>query len=117
MLTLESEYRENCPDCIAGVDEFHSENCDVARCAASGFQLISCFLHDEDHECQPTKWSGYWPGVEECFEYGLFAWFWPNVGFIRCGPDHPEAICDLNRLIIHYRWDAKLQKRVPNAKV
>lgn len=115
MLTLESEYKENCPDCNAGLNEFHGENCDVARCAVSGIQLFSCCVFDtsEIHECINTTWSGYWPGIEECFEYGLFAWFCPNVGFIPCGPEHPEAICDLNRLIVRYRWDVEKQKRVP----
>jgi hypothetical protein len=113
-LTLKSEYREACPGCGSGLDELHSQYCDTARCAVTGNQLASCdaFNEIQTHECENTKWTGYWPGVQECFEYGLFAWFWPNVGYVPCGPDHPEAVCDLNALIMNYRWDATTQRRV-----
>ncbi len=114
MLTLESEYRETCPGCGTFINEYHSEFCDTARCGITGDQKFSCDTFNEDnHECENTKWSGYWPGVKECFEYGLFSYFVPNLGFVPCDPEHPNAVCDLNTLLVRYAWDSNLQKRVP----
>ncbi len=116
MVTLKEEYSATCPGCGTGTNHYHSEFCDTARCAKTGIQLISCEFFSEyeyAHVCENTTWTGYWPGVLDCFEYGLFAYFVPNVGFIPCTSDHPDAVCDLNTLVVKYDWDVKLQKRVP----
>jgi hypothetical protein len=59
------------------------------------------------------KWTGVWPGVEECRKYNLWSYFAEGRGWVRCTKDHPEASEDLNRLLVEYKWDAKLQTWSP----
>ena len=126
---------EPCNDCGAPVGTAHREDCDVARCLHNGRQRIQCDggICDEDcdttdpygraqheafhgegpHECGLELWDGVWPGYEECVELGLYCFF-PGlgVGYIPCGPEHPEAMPDLNRLPRATVWDRDRQRRV-----
>lgn len=51
-------------------------------------------------------WTGEWPGVVECREFGFWCYNDPDgygnpdmhYGHIPCGPDHPRATENLNRL-------------------
>lgn len=103
-----TEIREACPDCGAVIDEPHDDACDVARCLATGMQRLLC---SGDEHCGQDIWSGLWPGEAECAEYGWWAYFEggpageTGTGWVRCGPDHPDAVPDLNRLILDCRWD------------
>lgn len=119
-MTAVTETREACPDCGAVIDEPHDDGCDVARCLFTGMQRLMCDgLHYRQGppgcftavSCGQDIWSGTWPGEVECAEFGWYAWFagapdgWQGTGWIRCGPDHPDAVPDLNRLITDSRWD------------
>jgi hypothetical protein len=105
---MTTEIREACPDCGAVIDEPHRDGCDVARCLATGMQRLQC---SEDEHCGQDIWSGLWPGEAECAEFGWWAYFqgapagWQATGWVRCGPDHPDAVPDLNRLVIDGSWD------------
>lgn len=59
-----------CPDCSARPGEEHRGLCDVARCSVTGWQEVLCALPAGAHP--PTTWTGLWPGVLECREYGWF---------------------------------------------
>ena len=54
-------------------------------------------------DCGQQAWSGAWPGEAECEVFGWHSYFAPP--WTRCGPDHPEAGPDLNRLVMEAAWD------------
>lgn len=60
--------RDTCPACHAQPGTLHTNLCDVARCALTGFQRGYCH---PGTTCL-TLWSGRWPGTDECEEYGFF---------------------------------------------
>lgn len=49
---------DRCPDCDVAPGARHEPGCDVARCAATGRQRLSC---DIDHDHGNDIWSGEWP--------------------------------------------------------
>jgi len=93
---LEKEFREKCPDCAARVGEEHEGGCDVERCTVCGGQRLGCDC--SGHNSFESRWTGYWPGVEECFKRGWFSRMVPGKGLVPCDGEHPEAMADLNRL-------------------
>lgn len=99
-----------CPDCAVEPGTEHTDGCDVARCLETGLQRLSCL--QRWHDCGNEVWSGTWPGEAECREYGLFAYLVPNgnPSWRPCGPDHPEAVPDLNRLIVEGWWDREARR-------
>lgn len=96
-----------CPDCGVKPDKMHYPNCGVARCPECGRQMLSCGC-----EWRPSFWSGEWPGVMECREFGWYARLVPGRGWAPCGADHPEAHPDLNRLYIEAQWDRDQERFV-----
>lgn len=95
-----TEKLKPCPTCKAKVGTPHMAGCSVARCPKCGYQAIGCYcatymfhgkrswnddedesgdppeLTDEqwdefDQKYPPLLWSGEYPGVAECREYGL----------------------------------------------
>lgn len=78
----------------------------MARCLATGGQRLSCRHAGEDgHDCGAAVWSGAWPGEAECMLFGWFSCLVPGRGWVQCGPGHPEAGPDLNRLAREAEWD------------
>ncbi len=120
-----------CRDCGAPIGQPHQDGCDIARCLWTGIQRIQCAggltaevckvlheadrgdladelaeyhgLDDPDHDCGNDIWTGVWPGVAEAEEYGWYSYFGPP--WVQCGPDHPEATADLNRIHMECDWD------------
>lgn len=117
---------DRCPGCPATVGQPHTAGCDVARCLAYGTQRIQCQpgarmvvrgllpggvdvdWEEDGHGCGQDVWTGKWPGVSECEQFGWWAYFVPggDPSWVRCGPDHPGARPDLNRLAVEADWDA-----------
>lgn len=86
-----------CPDCGANPGEQHNDGCDVERCPDCGGQLISCDCEGE-FAMPRLPWTGEWPGVVECREFGWYAKLVPGKGWQRCSKDDTQAGEDLNRL-------------------
>lgn len=57
----------NCPDCGAKPKHVHKDGCDVARCLNTGIQRLQC----DCDKCGSDVWTGFWPGVKECYEHKL----------------------------------------------
>lgn len=134
--------KNTCGDCGAAPGQQHEVNCDVARCPLCGMQDLGCAgyrEYDDDEEgigpviCTNLDedrtdgdmqlWTGVWPGVEECVEFGWFSFLRPpgpgqQYGtWEQVGPLHPEAGPDLNRLITagvkgELRWDRERSRWV-----
>ena len=112
-----SESSANCPSCGAKPSELHKLGCEVERCPRCGRQLYLCIHYllgavkppPPNEERMP--WTGEWPGVSECREFGWFAKRnQSGPGYVPCSANDPEAVPDLNRLRKEAAWDA-LQKR------
>lgn len=124
-----------CPDCGVGIGEAHTEGCDIARCLGTGKQRLQCEIGDSGlaeifgipesrlaktgpHDCGQQTWSGLWPGVMECREFGWYSYFrHPNPGeqygqWVRCDADDIDASEDLNRLHEEAVWDPDKQRFV-----
>lgn len=105
------EYQHQCNGCGATAGTPHG-NCDIARCAEHGMQLIQCEV-----ACEANLWTGYWAGELEAVEFGFFTHFVPNgkPSWRQCGPEHPEARPDLNRIMVECTWDPTTQRYVRSA--
>ncbi len=99
-----------CPDCHANPGQLHEWDCDVEQCPSCGGQFISCPCEDETPRADRLPWTGLWPGVAECREYGWHAKSVPGVGYVPCDAGDTGAAADLNRLRNSARWD-RTEKR------
>jgi len=91
-----------CHDCGVKPGELHVKGCDVERCPDCGGQYISCGC--EDSSTKRLPWTGEWPGVKECREFGWYARM-TSDGWVRCEKTDPGASEDLNRLAVFAEWD------------
>ncbi len=101
-----------CPDCGVEPGRLHKEGCDVERCPECGGQYLSCG-HVRPHGRLP--WSGEWPGIAECREFGWYAVLVAGSGWVTCGATEPDAHEDLNRLYIEARWNREQGRFVRSA--
>lgn len=101
---------ERCPDCHANPGQLHEWDCDVEQCPSCGGQLISCSCGDETPPDERMPWTGRWPGVAECREFGWHSKSVPGVGYVPCDAGDEGDAEDLNRLRKSARWD-RLEKR------
>jgi len=92
---IQLEKRETCHDCGVSIGEAHLDGCDCARCPECGGQRLTCFHHEDNQT--PVIWTGYWPGEQECIEFG-WACKWANHEWEQCEVNDPEARANLNRL-------------------
>jgi hypothetical protein len=104
----------NCGDCGVKPGELHGPGCDVERCPNCGGQLISCDCDPDDEIINGLvrmPWTGEWPGLAECREYGFWCIRTPS-GLVECDASTPGATEDLNRLGATCRWNRALKKWV-----
>lgn len=97
--------KPRCPDCSANAGDLHLRGCDVERCPNCGGQYISCECYDMEDRGTPLPWTGEWPGVAECREFGWYAKLVPGRGWVSCDKNDPAAHADLNRLDKDAAWD------------
>lgn len=108
---IDSDLQIECPGCGPSIGHQHDDWCDVERCPDCGGQLLSCgcdgdFLHPR------LKWTGTWPGVKECQEFGWYCKMSNGAGWVPCDRDEPGATEDLNRLYTDAVWNAELGRFV-----
>ena len=106
-----------CHDCGVEPGQPHVHGCDVARCLNCGSQAISCDCPED--VLGDDVWTGEFPGVEDCRRLGFWC-YWDDDApagrkWVRCGPEHPGAGPDLNRLLVseargEARWDRGTQR-------
>jgi hypothetical protein len=96
-----------CPDCNVSIGSLHQVSCDVERCPCCGGQALSCEGFNPD-DPRRMPWTGEWPGVAECREFGWYAIF--KNGWQSVDPSTPGATPNLNRLYTDGQWDAKAQR-------
>lgn len=104
-----------CGACGAPPGENHVSGCSVERCTQCGDQAVSCSCDSDSGIRMP--WSGEWPGVAECREYGFWSVFGPGLnppqpGWMSVPEGTPGARENLNRLYRDCQWDAVQQKWV-----
>ena len=88
--------------CALSYDEDPDDpnNSDPDYCGYSKENYENVQRHDPDK----SRWAGVWPGILECIKFGYFCYEDPSrqdTGdyWVQCGPDHPKATPDLNRLV------------------
>jgi hypothetical protein len=101
---VEMVSHDRCPACGTRPGQLHHDGCDVECCSGCGGQRFSCGCGDDEGLAR-LPWTGEWPGVAECREFGWYARLVPGHGWEQCGPDEPGARPDLNRLILKATWD------------
>jgi hypothetical protein len=104
----------SCYVCKAAPGELHEMGCQVELCPYCGHQLISCCCgegSDVIPDADRMPWTGEWPGFAECREFGWYC-LPCAYAFVRCGPDAPEAMPNLNRLHTEAVWDKKAKRFV-----
>jgi hypothetical protein len=153
---IETRALVDCTDCGAKPGTPHQVGCDTELCVLCGQQALFHVTYDEEDGLpegpavcpetgevipdEPGIWTGVWPGVLECREFGWYArWTsyvdWidgeivvtehptdrvpvPNSGeSIPCEASHPHAHEDLNRLALaaatgEVVWSRDLQRFV-----
>lgn len=103
---------DSCPDCGVSPGEFHRSGCDLEQCPYCGRQLISCICSKAPPLDDRLPWTGLWPGVAECREFGWFARRGPGRGWVPCRADEEGAVEDLNRLHTEAKWDRREKRFV-----
>ena len=110
----------NCPDCgvapgtehLIGRGEGDFGGCDVARCLATGSQRLACGGEYHSGSCGRDVWTGEWPGVAECREFGWYAKMVPGQGWVATTADDPTGMENLNRLFFDAQWSPELRRFV-----
>jgi hypothetical protein len=78
---------------------------------------FGCFAEEPGAPWPPPlddrlPWSGEWPGLAECREFGWFVRHDRPGPHVRCAPDAPGATADLNRLLGETEWHRGAGRRV-----
>lgn len=100
--------------CGADAGQAHDEDCDHARCMATGYQRLMCgavVLHDEGvftvggdqpgHDCGTDIWPGFDREARDAINAG---WFTTLNGSASVERDRPDAIPDYIRLRSEATW-------------
>lgn len=101
---------KSCPACKSKPNGLHASGCDVEQCPECGWQLLTCWC-PRKHDAIPPEnrmpWTGDWPNVAQCREYGLWC---TRYGLVQCDSTHLEAMPDITRLLNEGEWDKSSRK-------
>jgi hypothetical protein len=85
----------------------------VELCPYCGDQLVRCRCPEPYPPLDDRLlWSGVFPGVDECHEFGWYARLVPGQGWVTCELDEPGAEPDLYRLHEEACWDREAKRFV-----
>lgn len=71
-------------------------------------EMVKAYDAEADKYGGRLPWTGIWPGVLECQEFGWYSKRNPSgPGWVPCEPDDPQASEDLNRLRKEAVWSRK----------
>ena|SRR5947209_8665849 len=107
-----TEDNDECPGCSVQPGDYHQVGCDIEQCPYCGRQVISCACRRKPPLDDRLAWTGVWPGVAECREFGWYARRMPGQGWLSCEADGPGATEDLNRLHMEAVWDRSAKRFV-----
>lgn len=109
---MTTEEKTKCPDCQVDIGEKHQWGCDVGRCKATGYQLLSCYTDPDDpdleedwepdHECDVTTWTGEWPGEKVCRDNNWYTEMTMLNG-------EKKRVEDLNSVHMRAVWNPELE--------
>ena len=120
LLVAEFKFSPFCPFCRAAIGQLHKDGCIAETCSHCGHLRVLC-------DCRALSgnknyfidnrlpWDGSCFGQRECLEFG---WFAKEEGrkMVRCGPDEPGAMLDLERILVDAKWSRKLKRWVKRKK-
>jgi hypothetical protein len=99
-----------CPECAAKIGDYHVSICTFEQCPDCGLQIISCLCDSKDLVHPRLPWTGSWPGITECKEFGWYVVVNPDPDgprWIACAPGTPGSTPYFNRLYEEAEWDPK----------
>lgn len=103
--------RLQCPpdDCLMN-DDGSCDHCGESNLTECATNSGACKAHDKSK----ARWNGFYPGVLEAIKLGFFCYEDPSRStgeyWVRCGPDHPKAIPDMNRLAIYQQTEGRRRR-------
>jgi len=111
---MNTDDETRCPMCDVFPGERHVFGCELEPCTVCGRQVLACDHYAFGAKAVPPEkeripWSGEWPGVHECREFGWYACLGAN-GWESCAPDDPSAREDFNRLYEEAVWDQDVKR-------
>ena len=107
-----------CPECGARPGNVHRRGCDVELCPYCGDQLVRCRCSAPYPPLDDRMvWTGTFPGVAECEEFGWYARLVPGQGWILCDPWDLDAEPDLYRLHAEAQWDREGKRFILDPKL
>lgn len=119
-MNIQTESVGSCTGCGVKPGQPHINGCDLEVCASCGQQKIGCEC-ENNINLSSVPWSGEFPGLAECREFGFYCINIPATGWVPCEIDEPGAREDLNRLAdeVHFGrivWSVEQAKFIAKAE-
>ena len=111
LCTVDRVEREDVPnrcyDCGIASGMKHKYGCAIEICPLCAEQALSCSCQRNDEWVRRrAPWTGEWPGIAECREFGWYVRYVPGQGMVRCDKDDTGATADLARFSAWFNQQA-----------